>query len=52
VCRKTEEYAERNFLSTMPGDFKGIAFRKNLMGVIYLPKMNSFKIKFFGYLEN
>ncbi len=34
-------------LSTMPGDFKGIAFRKNLMGVIFLPKMNSFKIKFF-----
>jgi hypothetical protein len=36
----------------MPGGFKGTAFQKNLMGVIYLLSMDSLKIKFFGYLKN
>ena len=39
-------------LSTTPGGFKGTAFRKNLMGVIYLLSMDSLKIKFFWYMEN
>ncbi len=35
----------------MAGDFKGTVFQKKIeWGVIYLLRMNSLKIKFFGYL--
>ncbi len=35
----------------MAGDFKGTVFQKNWVGVICLLRMNSLKIKFFGFFK-
>ncbi len=49
--RKNEEYAERNSrFQQCLGTLKGQYFKKIEWGVICLLRMNSLKIKFFGYL--
>ncbi len=35
----------------MPDDFKGNVYKKNLLGILYWPRQDNLKIKFFRNLE-